>query len=369
MSNKTETQQEIINSLTVPCHGLLNIAPRVGKTRLVIELIKLQKPKSILWVTPNTKLRDIDIPTEFVTWSAKDYLKKTKIICYASLSKIQDNYELIVLDEYQHLSELNAASLISKSINYNNIVGLSGTHPKNVNKQNLYNKLNLKILSSMNIDTAVDKNLIAPYNITVIECRLDNVNKNIISGNKDKPFYQTEQAKYDYLTQAVNKSLYSKQETSKFTFLARLRFIYGLPSKHQFAKRFIKQLKGRTLVFAGTIAQAEDLAEHTYHSKTTDKSLLLFLENKINTLCCVNAGGTGFTYKNVDNFVITQVNSDVTGSVTQKIARSLVLQKNYKANIYILCAINTVDENWKNKVLENFDTKNITHVSYKNYPC
>jgi len=47
--------------------------------------------------------------------------------------------------------------------------------------------------------------------------------------------------------------------------------------------------------------------------------------------------------------------------------RSLVLQDRYVANIYILCVINTVDEDWKNKVLLDFNKENIEHISYINY--
>ena len=35
-----------------------------------------------------------------------------------------------------------------------------------------------------------------------------------------------------------------------------------------------------------------------------------FMKGKINTLACVNAGGVGYTYRDVDNFLITQINSN-----------------------------------------------------------
>ena len=73
-------------------------------------------------------------------------------------------------------------------------------------------------------------------------------------------------------------------------------------------------------MFAGGIEQAEEICKNTYHSKRDDKDLQAFLEGKIDKLACVNAGGVGFTYRDVDNFVIVQVNSDGKGDATQKIA-------------------------------------------------
>lgn len=365
--DKSKIQKEIVGNLPVPCHGLINLAPRVGKTKIAIDIIKKEKPKSILWVTPNTKLRDIDIPEEFKKWRALTYYKKTDIICWASLANQKGKYDLIILDEYQDITINNAEPLLNGSISYNNIIGLSGTHPKHEEKLDLYNTLKLDVLIELSIDEAVDKKLIAPYKITVVECRLDARTKNIKGGSKSKPFLTTEEKHYSYLTRIINAKLYSGQIVPKFFYLNRMRFIYDLKSKNAFAKKFVNKLEGRTLVFAGSIKMAESISKYTYHSKTDDEHLNLFLDGKIDTLACVNAGGVGFTYKDVDNFVIVQINSDKKGDATQKIARSLVLQDGYVANIFILCTVGTVDEKWKDKVLEGFNKDNVEHVSWKNY--
>ena len=364
---KNEIQKQIVDSLPNPAHGILKLAPRVGKTKIGIDIIKKEKPKKVLWVTPNSKLRDVDIPNEFKHWKAVTHLRKTDIICYASLAGHRGVYDKIILDEYQDLTEANSEPLFNGNITFNSIIGLSGTHPKHKEKLEIYKKLNLNILSEISIDEAVDKGLIAPYKIKVIECRLNSKDKDILAGNKDKPFMQTEQARYDYLTKLIRVKQFSGQNVPKFFYLNRMRFIYNLKSKTEFAKKFISKLKGRTLVFTGSIPQAEYLSKYTYHSKTDDKDYIKFQEGKIDTLACVNSGGVGSTYRNVDNFVIVQVNSDTKGDATQKIARSLVLQDNYVANIYILCVADTVDEDWKDKVISGFNKKNIEHLSYKNY--
>lgn len=222
--------------------------------------------------------------------------------------------------EYQGVTIANTEPLFNGNIKYKSIIGLSGTHPKHKEKQELYNRLDLKILTNMSIDEAVENGLIAPYKIKVIECRLNNKDKNIVAGSKNKSFMQTEEANYGYLSRLINAKLFSGQVVPKFFYLNRMRFLYNLKSKNDFAKKFVSKLKGRTLIFTGGIEQAENICNNTYHSKRDDKDLQLFLDGKINKLACVNAGGIGFTYKNVDNFVIVQVNSNNKGDATQKIA-------------------------------------------------
>lgn len=367
MTEKSRVQKDIVDSLPTPCHGLLNLAPRVGKTKIAIDIIKKEKPERILWVTPSTKLRDIDIPEEFKTWKALNYLKRTDIICYASLAEHEGNYRTIILDEYQDITENNVEPLLNGKITYSNIIGLSGTHPKHKEKQEIYDKLDLKILISISIDEAVELGLIAPYKITVIECRLDPRTKNVAGGSKKKPFMTTEEKHYTYLTRIINAKRFSNQEVPKFFYLNRMRFIYDLKSKNEFARKFMNKLEGRTVVFTGGIAQAEALCQYTYHSKTDDTHLNMFHNGEIDELAMVNSGGVGHTFRNVDNFIIVQVNSDLKGDATQKISRSLVLQEDYVANIYILCVINTVDEQWKDKVIGQLNRDRVEHVSWNNY--
>lgn len=363
MENKNKIQQEIVNSLSCPSHGLLLLSPRFGKTKLTIDILKKENPKSVLWVTPSTKLRDEDIPNEFKTWNAEDLLEKTHIVCYASLQNCCGDFDKIILDEYQDITENNLKRLFDGNIKYKSILGLSGTHPKHDEKTDLLKRLNLEIIYQMSIDEAVEKNLVAPYNIKVIYLPLDNKNKNVKAGNKEKPFYQTEEDNYAYLTACIERAYLRDRRVPKYMYLNRMRFIYNLKSKNEFAKNYVnKVLKGRTLIFAGSIANAEFICENVYHSKTNDKKLQEFIDGKIDKLACVNAGGVGFTYKNVDNFVIVQTNTDKKGDTTQKIARSLVHQNGYKANIIILAVKNTVDESWVKNTLMGFKEDNIEEI-------
>ena len=70
-AEKNRIQKEIVDSLDSNPRGRLILAPRTGKTKVGIDLIKREKPKSILWVTPSSKLADEDKQAEFHLWGAK----------------------------------------------------------------------------------------------------------------------------------------------------------------------------------------------------------------------------------------------------------------------------------------------------------
>ena len=361
--DKSLIQQEIVNNLPNPCHGILDIAARVGKSKIALDIVKRENSQSVLWVTPNAELRDKAIPAEIQKWSP-ELSDKIKIICWASLEEHVGNYDKVILDEIQDLTIANSLGLFRGTVGFNSILGLTATMPKHREKLDLYNRLGLKVLKRIGIDTAIDLGLIAPYNITVIECELDSKTRNI----KIPGFMKTELEQYNYLTERINELVDSNRSVPKWMIFNRMRFIYNLPSKNQFAKKFVHdKLRNRTLVFSGSIEQAENLGNYTYHSKTDEVCLNQFLDGNLEILSCVNAGGTGFTYTGVDNFVIVQVNSNKKGDITQKICRSLMLQQNYTANIYILSVKNTVDEVWKNRVLQDFNSNRIVHKSFKEF--
>lgn len=367
IDNREIAQKECLDLLTNPCKGILLLSPRIGKTFIGISYIKKHKLKKILWVTPSVKLRDVDIPQEFITWKAKSYLSKTEIICYHSLNSVKGKYDLVILDEIQNITEGNTIGFFNGDIECTSILGLTGTMPKHEEKLLIIKKLGLSILKEITIDEAVESNMVADYRINVVEVPLDHVTKNIIAGTKAKPFKTTEGANYQYLSKQVGRMMYvNDSKRLQYAILNRLRFIYKSPSKLNIAKKLINHLQGRKLVFTGSIEHAEELSPYTYHSKTTDENLNQFINGDIDLLACVNAGGTGFTYRNVDHFIITQADSNKSGQFIQKLARSLLIQKDYTASIWVLVLQGTQDEEWVRKALSELDQNKIEYINVKN---
>lgn len=366
MSREIE-QQELLDDYKIGTSGIYLLSPRFGKTRLTINIIKKIKAKKILWVTPSVKLRDVDIPKEFIKWKAKTYLDKTKIITYHSLHLVKDKYDIVILDEIQEVTLNNTEGFFNGDITTKSILGLTGTMPKHEEKLDIINRLKLNIFKEITIDEAVDKGFVADYTVKVIECNMNDTDKTIKAGSKKKPFMTTEFKQYQYLDNTVRKAMFSNnQGLMKFAILNRMRAIYNSKTKENIGHLLLKTLKGRKLIFSGSIEQAERFSKNTYHSKTDDIDLNNFLEEKIDTLACVNAGGTGFTYKNVDHFIIVQSNSNKKGNFTQKMTRSILKQGDYIAQIWVVSLLNTKDEDWVANALTEFDTKKIEYINIKN---
>lgn len=362
---KTKLQNEIINGLPKFPHGRLLLAPRVGKTRIAIEIIKKSNPISILWVTPSADLAETGIIAEFKKWKAVKYLKYLQTVTWMSLHKITGKYDMIILDEEHFITENNAVNLLNKSLS-GNILSMTGTATKHFDKNMIYQQLSLKVLYRVDINEAVDIGLLSNYNIKVLSIDMDRANKNIKAGTKSKPFMTTEKANYDYLDKVAQMAIYQRRKDTQFKLLARRRAIINSQSKDKVVKWLWNNLEGRKLFFCASIDQANSLTNQTYHSKTDNFYLQKFINGEINEIAMVEAGGTGFTYKEIDHLIVVQADSDKNGQTTQKISRTLLAQKDYKANIWILCLNGTQDENWVNSTLTKFDKNKVEWIMSKN---
>lgn len=357
-----EIQSNILDSLLPNPHGRLLLSPRVGKTKLIIELIKRDKPKSILWVTPSAKLAEEDIPNEFDKWKAKRYKKRLTTVTYASLNKTTGHYSWIILDEDQCVTENALSTLFDKSLTYQNIIGMTGTDTTHADKQFLYSRLNLSVLVEYDINTAVSDQILSDYHIYVVDIPLD-ANKNILVKTKaGKTFYTSELNTYNYYNNKVETiKLYGGN--MKRAALMRMKVIHKSNSKASVVKWLGAHLKGRSLIFAPTIKQIESITSNVYHSKTNKDAYNAFQENKINTLGLVESGGIGHTFTNLNNIILMQVDSDGTGRSTQKICRALLAEKDKFASIYIMRLVGTQDVNWVNSTLSSFDKSKVSFLT------
>lgn len=369
--DRTEIQDSIITKLPIPAHGILEISMRVGKGRITIEQIKREDCKSILWVTPSTTLRDKDVPEEFIKWGGEDYLKVTDIICYGSLHKHKGSYDKIILDELQHITEANSEPFFNGNITYNSILGLTGTMPKIQEKLDLISLLKLKTLHEITIEEAVDLDLVSDFKITMLETKLNATDKYIKGGTKAKPFMTTERATYSYLDKKCKYSFVTKNATlSKIFISKRMHFVYNLPSKVEATKKLLKSFKKgeRTIIFAGSIESSKLIHNFTFNSKTDDTYLKAFKAEEIDTLVLVKSGGTGHTFKNVHNIIITQVDSNKSGLVSQKFGRGLLKNDDGSiVNIYIIYCNDTVDEKWALRAIEDRDNDKIDFYKFNEY--
>jgi hypothetical protein len=362
-AEKSQLQKEVLDFLPPQPSGRLLLAPRIGKTKIGIDLIKREEPNSILWVTPSAELATVDIPGEFEKWGAKKYLNKLTTVTWKSLDTIKGTYNMIILDEDQHATPNNVVNLFNKSLIGHTIISMTGTASKDRLKNQIFTLLKLEVIYELSLGQAVDLGLLANYKINVITTRMSTT-RNLTAGTKEKPFLTSEVSNYEYLTKAVDKAT---GKNKQFKILNRMRAIKNSPAKLAVAQQLLGILGGRRLIFSATIEQSKKLSQFTYNSKTDNKDLILFKEGKINSLALVNSGGTGFTYKAIDHLVVVQGDSDNNGLTSQKIARTLLDQPDYKATIWMICLLGTQDVKWIESTLQRFDKSKIEFLDFDQF--
>lgn len=360
LETKSKIQNEAIKLWNKNKRGTLAIATGVGKTLIGVN-ISLNY-KNVLIVVPTEKLRDDRWPDEFKKWKHKDNHITRE--CYASLSRIDlSKYDLIILDEGHNVT-------VNNSKNFKNYKGdilcLTATPPRDEEKLEIFNTY-FPIIFEYTVDEAVRDNVVAPYQIKIVEYYLDSKTKNIKAGNKKKQFMNTELAHYNYLSRTIDKIRYSGKEVPKFMYLNRMRFLYNLPSKLKIAKKILDNYikDERCLIFAGSIQHAENLCKYTFHSKTTDDDYNNLIKGKINRLASVDKLKEGHDLPNMDSALLTKINSNPKDFI-QSMGRVIRWRDGHKGTIWILCALNTQEENWVNKAIESLDITNIEYINYKN---
>jgi superfamily II DNA or RNA helicase len=372
-TKKSEIQDEALQTwINNQCKGSLAMATGAGKSRCailavkyLIETLNIKKP-NICLIVPTEVLRDVTWNDEFTKWKVKRYYKFLDRYCYVSINKIENKkYDLIILDELQNLTE-NSAKFFSQNV-CDRVIGLSATPPSDEIKKVLV-KLHCPVVYEYSLDEAVENGVVSPYKINLVEVQLDNIDKYIKAGTKANPFMTTEYNHYQYLCKQILRLKFAgKQQAAMFAQLNRQRFIGNLKSKTEIAKliknKYIKD--DRALIFCHSIAQAEEMCQHSFHSKSKGNSLEDLRNKKINQLSCVKALNEGQNIPDLDSAIIIQVNS-VERNVIQQMGRIVRWRPDHEAVIWILIAVNTQDETWWNKCSENIDKTRITYINAKN---
>lgn len=346
--------------------GLVVMATGSGKSKVAVDLAKYYDKEGKYFdghclVVPTEKLRDENWDEEFTKWKAKKVSNKTEKICYASASKIEDfNFNLAILDEVHNITELSAELFTNNHIE--NVVALTATKPEDEEKQLILQRLGIHLVYEVTLDQAVKLGFVAPYKITVVHTKLDNTEKYILSGTKAKPFMQTEQAKYAYLS---NMTQIRPGQISTFN---RMRFIYNLKSKTDaglFILNHFIPADDRTLVFCGSIEQTGKLnGMDTFHSKSSSKAYDLFKSGTINKLACVKAINEGHNFVGLDSGLILQINSKEK-DIIQRIGRLIRFRPNHEAHIWIVVCDDTQDTVWAENALSNLDQDKIEHIEFE----
>lgn len=385
--------------------GLLAIATGTGKSRIPINILSkvfhnkkfistltnlkgsiilnkidendicLKQIINVLLIVPTEKLRDENWRDEFDKWD-ETLLYNTCVrrTCYASLDNIENQkFDLVIGDEWHNFTEAKMPFFKNNTIH--RLICLTATPPnpdRDLVKIQLNKQLKIKTIYEVPIDIAVRLKLVAPYDVTVVECRLDDITKNVVGGTKNEPFMTTEKKAYDYKTQLVNQAMYlrspKKGQIVKFRILDRMRFIKNLESLTKntifILDNFIREGE-RTLIFCGGIPQAERICRETFHSKTSDKYLKDFEQKKISRLSCVSALNEGMNIPDIETIIMVCPESG-DKTITQQIGRGIRFALGHRCKVIIIIVTDTVSEKWFEKAIINLDQTKFRRVRFAN---
>jgi len=347
--------------------GLVAMATGSGKSKVAIDLVSFYRESNFLpnaLIVPTEKLRDENWHEEFKKWNAESLYEGTNRLCYASASKERiGSINTAILDECHNITELSATFFNLNGIN--NIIALTATVPKDEGKLKLLETIGCKVVYELTLDDAVKLGFVAPYKINVVFTELGTEN-NILSGNKANPFYQSEKKKYEWLDKKWKDEKeqlgYAKQATT----MMRMRFIYNLPSKTAAGRNILHNLipeTDRTLLFCGSIEQAEAVCSHRFHSKTKDVDYNAFKRGDLNRLSCVNSINEGHNFEGIDSMVLWQIQAG-DKNLLQRIGRGIRFRPGHENDVWIIVARGTQDEIWLKSATENLDQSKIEYFEY-----
>ena len=338
-------------------HGILMLAPRFGKIRTSIIILKELKPKNILICYPDKKIEK--------SWKEDfDELKyddsNVTYTTHLSVKKYVKNfYDIVIIDEIHTLSD-NQIEAYKELFKTNDVIlGLTGTLSEWTEKT-LSEELYMDVVATYPIEKAIEEGVIVDYKITVVTVPLDNVKLNDYKGKK-----KTEKKHFDGISWVINKLQYSGGD-AMFMRLARMRVIQSSLAKTNATKALLAKHKNeRVLVFCGTTAIADNLGIPSYHSKSSEKELFQqFAEGEGNHLAVVKIGNSGITYKPLDKIIINYFDSNAE-NLAQKINRCMAMEYNTpdkKAHIYIVSSNEPIELKWLKSALSFFNKDKVSYI-------
>lgn len=364
MKTKDQIQLEALDAISNKRNAGIEVSMGVGKTLLGLKHMAKHYTdiSRFLVVAPRVRIFD-SWREDAKKFNCEYLLDHIDFSTYVSLIKHDINYDVVYLDECHSLKENYAVWLKAFEDNGGKIIGMTGTYPvyNTSEKGKMCNRYCPKVYS-YTTDTAVDDKILNDYRIFVHALNLSNV-KDVPRNTKDgnTTFYTSEMNDYRYWSDRIETA--NNDNAKQIATIQRMKALQKGRTKVEYAKYLLEESELKTIAFASTQKQADEICEHSVHSKNknSDENLENFKTGMITKLSAVEQLSEGVTIPSLKVGIIMHSYGN-NRKAAQKIGRLLRLNPNDTAIVHILCYTNSVDDKWVKDALKHLDQSKIKWI-------
>ena len=379
---KNQVQQEAVAAwLKANKKGTFELSTGTGKTIAALHCLNTM-PKNdgkVHIFLAETNSRETDLNKDILLYNKlfNTNLKEHYNIvfkCYQGVYKLEGyEFGLVIADEFHNGLSLEYSKFFFNN-KYDAIVGLSATIERKtqyelpngeiITKGDLLDRI-APVCYKYSINQSLSDGIGRELNVYIIEQELNNIDKTEKAGSPKKPFYQTEQDKYDYLDKRYKKTFFSfapnKDILMHAAYKWRSEMIYGLKNRISQATMLVNSIPGKTIVFSNSLDAVLKVTPHVVSSKNSDDKndeiRKFFDEGKIKTIGSFKKLRQGANLSGLDNVILMSYYSQET-HIVQQVGR---LRKNgdTDGNVIIFVAKNTFEEPILQKILNYIPYKKL----------
>jgi superfamily II DNA or RNA helicase len=382
MKTKDELHAEALEQISSQRACSVDLSMGSGKTRLALKRVAMLPDDGKVFVAIPTRGLEQSWRKEAQDNGYGYLLDDMTFDLYRNLGKHDSSkYALVIFDEIHKIRDQHVSFLEGCK----KILGLTGTRPGNNSEPGRLCSHYAPFVFEYPLDDAIADGMVNDYEITVhlIPLSDEKTIKREVERTR-QVFHVSEKSDYQYRTgiiagmelekedlwrdrpagfarrsEQINKVLMLKR-------IGRLTAIKGYGSKVAFVRKLLETVKDRTVIFANTQAQADQLCPHSHHSsnKHSDDNTALFNTGGIGMLSCVEQLGIGVNLVDARNGIIMHTYSDKSDKGRQRFGRLLRLNPADKCHLHVICYKNTVDQEWVLSTLSDLDQSKITWIEH-----
>jgi superfamily II DNA or RNA helicase len=373
LAQKQALQDQVLAVIKKPRLAGAAVAMGVGKTliglrdmdRLLVgDQFTGPVTRSFLVAAPTQAILD-SWPQEAQKFGLAHLLDHIDFTTYRSLSKMlgSGHYHKLYLDECHALKDSHEPGLKAHTARKKSILGLTGTPPAQANSEKgRLVATYCPILVDYTTDEAVLAGLLNDYRLVVHRLPLSTVRDYQLTFKSGSQFTTSERENYHYWTTRLANAAQDKLPVETLRIL-RMQALMNYPSKGRYMMYLASQFSEKVLLFTCNQQQAEEQAEHTYHSKNkhSQANLAKFNAGDIQRLACVAQLSEGINIPNLRVGIIWHAFGNER-KAAQRIGRLLRLNPEETATVHLLMYQDTIDEQWVTQALAAFDPTKISYV-------